>query len=150
MGAAFGTFPISRKEGVWKKAPQPSKRGAPRYPVKWPARAVQMGRVSFITIKNVSEGGFLLTLPRHSQFLEDLPTVVTVKFMGETAKFSGRLRYYEFTDEDQCFGFQFGHLTPKTRAIFQRWLGVVLRTAVKPSRSARLLTTVTNWLKKAA
>jgi len=51
-----------------------------------------MDRASFVIIKNVSEGGFLFTVPREPLFLEDLPTVVEVKFMGQMLKFSGRLR----------------------------------------------------------
>ncbi len=139
----------NRKDSVWKKPSPEYRRAAPRFPVRWPARAVQMGRTSFVIIKNVSEGGFLLTVPRNSHFLENLPTVVNVKFMGQSAKFSGRLCYYAFTEEDQCFGFEFGHLTPKNQAILDEWLEVVKNTPVKTSRSAKLLNAVTNWIKKA-
>lgn len=108
-----------------------------------------MGRVSFVIIKNVSEGGFLLTVPRNSQFLENLPTVINVKVGGQSAKFSGRLCYYAFTDEDQCFGFEFGHLTPKNRATLEQWLEVARHNPMKTSRSAKLLNVITDWLKKA-
>lgn len=100
-------------------------------------------------VKNVSEGGFLLTVPRNSQFLENLPTEIHVKVSGQGAKFPGRLCYYAFTEDDQCFGFEFDELTPNTRALLEQWIEVAKNTSVKISRSARLLNAVTDWLKKA-
>lgn len=98
------------------------KRIAPRYDVRWVAKARQLNTIRIVTVSNISKGGLLLTIPRDAFFLEDLPTTISVTYRGNTLDFSGRLVHFNFSEDSQLFGFEFAYLEPKTEIVLTEWL----------------------------